>query len=120
MAIVLNLAPEQEARLREGAAQAGLSVEEFTLRNLPTESPDEAFAPAPGHSPQVAAILAFAARLRAGDPEALRIRAERNARVVALLDQWQQEPIDPDEVEGYPEMIPRVGFRQPPFEAQGE
>jgi hypothetical protein len=115
MAIVLNLAPEQEARLREGAAQAGLSVEEFTLRNLPVEGRDEAFSPSPGHSPQVAAILAFAARLRAGDPEALRIQAERSERLEELMRQWREEPVDPEEVEGYPEVIPRVGLRQPPF-----
>ncbi len=113
MAIVLNLAPEQEARLRERAALAGLSAEDFASRRV--AEPEAEFTPPPGHSPQVAAILTFAARLRADDPQALRIQAERNDAAIALLEQWRSEPIDPAEVEGYPETIPTVSLRQPPF-----
>ena len=114
-----NLAPEQEARLRELAAHLGLTAEELLLESV-TDTERGVPAPSgslktPAHSPEVAAIIAFAARLRAGDPEVLRIQAERNARLPELLQEWRAEPPDLEESEGYPEEITPLGLRHAPF-----
>ena len=97
----------QEGRLRARAARAGLSAEEFVSRSVAKDEP----VTAPGHSPQVAAILAFAARLRAGDPEALRIQAERNDRLIATLQRWTEEDTADPEPGPVPE-VPRLALRR--------
>ncbi|MBM3458250.1 MAG: hypothetical protein FJX77_06935 [Armatimonadetes bacterium] len=111
MAIVLDLPTHEEARLRDRAARLGVTAEQLASQRV--SEPDEQPMFLAEHSPQVAAILAFAVRLRAGEPEALRIHAERCDAGRALLQQWRSEPGDPDEIEGYPETISPLRLRQP-------
>jgi plasmid stability protein len=87
MSLTIDLGPELESQLRAEAAQGGQAPEEF-VRTLLEE--------------------------RLASTRARQI--ERNQAAIALLREWQAQPVDPKEVEGYPEFITPLSLREAPFE----
>jgi len=82
MTLMIELCPETEQRLRAEAACAGQTPQEF-VRMLLEE--------------------------RLGMMRERQI--QRNQAAIALLQQWRQEPPDPEGKEGYPEQIEPLRFR---------
>ena len=83
MALTIDLSPEMERQLRDAAARNGVAPEDF-------------------------ARTAVEEKLSASSVT----QAERNQELVELLRQWREEPIDWDEVEGYPEQIEPLRLRE--------
>ena len=89
MAILLELAPEHEARLRERAARTGQTVEELARE----------------------AVMASACEPVTEEPDPFPLEKRRAA--LALLEGWRNAPPDLDEAEGYPTEFAPFGIRVP-------
>ena len=83
MAIVVNLAPDQEARFRERAAHLGLSAEELASRTVPAAEGLGSIEPM--HSPQVS--KSWHSR-RACGPAMRKPSASRRSETCASLPFW--------------------------------
>ena len=83
MSLTIELTPEVERQLRAEAARDGQSLEQWAQAQLET-------------------------RLTATRER----QVERNQAAIALLEEWQQEPPNPEEADGYPEQIERLRLRE--------
>lgn len=82
MSITIELPADCEQSIRRAAAQRGRSVSDYA-RELLIDAADRE-EPLP----------------------------ERNERVIALMDEWLNTPVDEEEAEGYPETITPLSLRE--------